>query len=153
AVSVKSDDAALQISSRDAYLNLGQDEKALAAFDKRSQISATQQVWHNIAYQLSLKGTHLDRAHQHAASAVIAVPNALRNVALDQLAMRDLANVSALDASWDTLGWVYFARGNFDKAEKYVSAAWILGGHGEVGDHLAQIYEKLGRKNDAVRTY
>jgi len=34
-----------------------------------------------------------------------------------------------------------------------VNAAWTLGGHGEVGDHLAQIYEKMGRKNDAVRTY
>jgi len=34
-----------------------------------------------------------------------------------------------------------------------VSAAWELGEYGEVGDHLAQIYEKRGRKDDAVRTY
>jgi tetratricopeptide (TPR) repeat protein len=46
-----------------------------------------------------------------------------------------------------------FARGNYDKAEKYVRAAWVLGEHGEVGDHLAQIYEKSGRKDDAIRTY
>ena len=53
--SLKSDDAALQISLGDAYLNLGQDDKALAAFDRATEISATPDVWNNIAYQLSLK--------------------------------------------------------------------------------------------------
>jgi tetratricopeptide (TPR) repeat protein len=153
AVSLKSDDAALQISLGDAYLNLGQDEKALAAFDRATQISGTPEVWNNIADQLSLMGAHLDRAQQYAESAVTAVATSLRNLSLDQISDRDLAMVSALDANWDTLGWVYFARGNFDKAEKYVNAAWVLGGHGEVGDHLAQIYQKLGRKDDAARTY
>jgi tetratricopeptide (TPR) repeat protein len=64
-----------------------------------------------------------------------------------------LALVSELDANWDTLGWVYFARGDLAKAEKYVNASWLLGEHGEVGDHLAQIYEKRGRKDRAVDTY
>lgn len=153
AVSLKPDDASLQISLGDAYLNLGQDDKALEAFNHATEISATPEVWNDIAYQLSLKGTHLDRAQQYAESAVSTVSNALRNLSLDQVSMRDLANVSALDANWDTLGWVYFARGDFAKAEKYVGAAWVLGGHGEVGDHLAQIYQKEGRKNDAIRTY
>jgi tetratricopeptide (TPR) repeat protein len=153
AVSLKPDDAALQISLGDCYLNLGQDDKALAAFDKATQLSATADVWNNIAYQLSLKGAHLDRAQQYAESAVTAVANSLRNVSLDQLSDHDLELISELDANWDTLGWVYFARGDFSKAEKYVSAAWTLGGHGEVGDHLGQIYQKLGRKDDAIRTY
>jgi tetratricopeptide (TPR) repeat protein len=153
AVSLKSDDAALQISLGDAYLNLGQDDKALTAFDRATQISATPEVWNDIAYQLSLKKAHLDRAQQYAESAVTAIANSLRNLSLDQLSDRDLGMVSALDADWDTLGWVYFARGDFQKAEKYVNAAWVLGEHGEVGDHLAQIYEKLGRKDEAIRTY
>jgi tetratricopeptide (TPR) repeat protein len=153
AVSLKQNDAGLQINLGDAYLNLGQDDKALEAFNRATEISASPDVWNNIAYQLSMKGAHLDRAQQYAESAVTAVANALRNVSLDQLSMRDLGNVSELDANWDTLGWVYFARGNMQKAEKYVSAAWVLGGHGEVGDHLAQIYQKEGRKDDALRTY
>jgi tetratricopeptide (TPR) repeat protein len=153
AVSLKQNDAGLQISLGDAYLNTGQDDKALAAFNRATEISATPDVWNNIAYQLSLKGTHLDRAQQYAESAVTAVANSLRNLSLDQLSMRDLGNVSELDANWDTLGWVYFARGDMQKAAKYVNAAWVLGGHGEVGDHLAQIYQKMGRKDDAVRTY
>src|SRR5438874_3533805 len=153
AVSLKSDDAGLQISLGDAYLNLGQDEKALAAFDRATEISATPEVWNNIAYQLSLKKAHLDRAQQYAESAVTAISNSLRNLSLDQLSDRDLGMVSALDADWDTLGWVYFARGDLAKAQKYVDAAWTLGEHGEVGDHLAEIYEKRGQKDDAIRTY
>jgi Tetratricopeptide repeat len=61
--------------------------------------------------------------------------------------------VPSLVAYWDTLGWVHFSEGNFDKAEKYVAAAWTLGQHGEVGDHLGQIYEKQGDKDRALRTY
>ncbi|MBO0911816.1 MAG: DUF3857 domain-containing protein [Acidobacteria bacterium] len=153
AVSLKTDDAGLEISLGDAYLNLGRDDKALKAFDRATEISATPEVWNNIAYQLSVKKAHLERAQQYAESAVTAVANSLRNLSLDQLSDRDLGMVSALDADWDTLGWVYFARGDLDKAEKYVNAAWILGEHGEVGDHLAQIYEKRGRKEDAIRIY
>lgn len=153
AVSLKSDDAGLQISLGDAYLNLGQDDKALAAFDRATEISATPDVWNNIAYQLSLKKVHLDRAQQYAESAVTAIANSLRNLSVDQLSDRDLGLINALDADWDTLGWVYFARGDLEKAEKYVNAAWVLGEHGEVGDHLAQILEKRNRKEDAIRTY
>jgi len=153
AVSLKSDNAFLQINLGDAYLNLGQDDKALSAFDRAVDISATPEVWNDIAYQLSLKKSHLDRAQQYSESAVAAVSAALRNATLDQLSQRDLGLVVSLDANWDTLGWVHFGRGNLEKAEKYVAAAWILGQHGEVGDHLGQLYEKMGRKDDAIRTY
>src|SRR5215469_12449824 len=153
AASLTPDSAELQVSLGDAYLNLGQDDKALAAFDRAVQISATPVVWNNIAYQLSLKKAHLDRAQQYAESAVAATAAALRNLSLDQLSQRDLALVPSLIAYWDTLGWVYFAEGNLDKAEKYVNAAWSLGQHGEVGDHLGQIYEKRGEKDKARETY
>jgi tetratricopeptide (TPR) repeat protein len=153
AASLTPDDPGLQVSLGDAYLNLGQDDKALAAFDRAVQISPTPVVWNNIAYQLSLKNAHLDRAQQYAESAVAATAAALRNLSLDQLSQRDLALVPSLIAYWDTLGWVYYAEGNLDKSEKYVNAAWLLGQHGEVGDHLGQIYEKRGEKEKAIHTY
>jgi tetratricopeptide (TPR) repeat protein len=143
----------LQVSLGDAYLNLGQDEKALAAFDHAVELSATPLVWNNIAYQLSLKDSHLDRAQQYAESAVSATAAALRNVSLDRLSKNDLPLVSSLIAYWDTLGWVHFGEGDLNKAEKYVAAAWELGHHGEVGDHLGQIYQKRGEKDLALRTY
>ncbi|MCU1302877.1 MAG: Tetratricopeptide repeat protein [Candidatus Sulfotelmatobacter sp.] len=153
ATSLTPDNPELQVSLGDAYLNLGQDDKALATFDHAVEISATPLVWNNIAYQLSLKKSHLDRAQQYAESAVSATTAELRNVTLDRLTPQELPLVPSLIAYWDTLGWVYFTEGNLDKAEKYVAAAWGLGQHGEVGDHLGQIYEKEGKKDRALLTY
>jgi len=153
ATSLTPDNPELQVSLGDAYLNLGQDDKALATFDHAVELSATPLVWNNIAYQLSLKKSHLDRAQQYAESAVSATTAALRNLSLDRLTPQELPLVPSLIAYWDTLGWVYFSKGNLDKAEKYIAAAWGLGGHGEVGDHLGQIYEKRGDKDLALRTY
>ncbi|HVI08192.1 MAG TPA: DUF3857 domain-containing protein [Candidatus Binatia bacterium] len=153
ATSLTPDNPELQVSLGDAYLNLGQDDKALATFDHAIEISATPLVWNNIAYQLSLRGTHLDRAQQYAESAVSATTAGLRNLSLDRLTQQDLGLVPSLIAYWDTLGWVYFGEGKYDQAEKYVAAAWSLGQHGEVGDHLGQIYEKEGKKDAALHTY
>jgi tetratricopeptide (TPR) repeat protein len=153
AASLSPDSAELQVSLGDAYLNLGQDDKALATFDHAVELNASPLVWNNIAYQLSLKKSHLDRAQQYAESAVSATAAALRNLSLDRLTQKDLPLVPSLIAYWDTLGWVHFGEGDFDKAEKYVGAAWALGQHGEVGDHLGQIYEKRGDKDRALSTY
>ena len=153
AASLSPENAELQVSLGDAYLNLGQDDKALAAFDHAVELSATPLVWNNIAYQLSLKKAHLDRAQQYAESAVSATAAALRNISLDRLTQQELPLVSSLVAYWDTLGWVHFANGDLTTAQKYVAAAWDLGHHGEVGDHLGQIYEKRGEKELALRTY
>jgi tetratricopeptide (TPR) repeat protein len=147
------DNPELQVTLGDAYLNLGQDDKALATFDHALELSATPLIWNNIAYQLSLKKAHLDRAQQYAESAVSATEAALRNVSIDQLTQQELPLVPSLIAYWDTLGWVYFTEGNLEKAEKYVAAAWGLGEHGEVGDHLGQIYEKEGHKDRALKMY
>ncbi len=153
AVSLTPDDPMLQVNLGDAYLNLGQDEKALGAFDKAVELSASPPIWNDIAYQLSLKKAHLEKAQQYAESAVAATTAGLRNLTLEQLSVRDLALIPSLVAYWDTLGWVYFAKGDLDNAEKYVSAAWLIGQHGEVGDHLGQIYEKRGEKDKAIQTY
>jgi len=153
AASLTPDSADLQVSLGDAYLNLSQDDKALAAFDHAVELAATPLVWNNIAYQLSLKKSHLDRAQQYAESAVSATAAALRNISLDRLTQQDLPLVSSLIAYWDTLGWVHFSEGDLDQAEKYVTAAWGLGHHAEVGDHLGQIYEKRGEKDRALQTY
>jgi tetratricopeptide (TPR) repeat protein len=153
AVALAPNESALHVSLGQAYLNLGQGNQALAEFDKAVELDPTPTVWNNVAYQLSLRSVHLDRAQQYAESAVAATAAELRNVALDRLTANDLRRVPGLAAYWDTLGWVHFQKGELEQAEKYVRASWLLDEHGEVGDHLAQIYEKRGQKQEALRVY
>jgi len=153
AVALAPNESALRVSLGQAYLNLGQGDQALTEFDKAVELDPTPTVWNNVAYQLSLRSIHLDRAQQYAESAVAATAAELRNVALDRLTANDLRRVASLSAYWDTLGWVHFQKGELERAEKYIRAAWLLDQHAEVGDHLAQIYEKRGLKPEALRTY
>jgi len=153
AASLKPENALYQVGLGQAYLNLGQADKALAAFDRAVELQPAPLVWNDVAYELSKRKVHLDRAQQYAESAVAATAAALRNVSLDHLRLEDLALVSALAAYWDTLGWVYFQKGDLKQAEEFINAAWVLDQHAEIGDHLAQIYERRGEKARAERAY
>ena len=81
------------------------------------------------------------------------VSTKLRNVEMDRITIEELRGVASLSADWDTLGWVHFQKGNTDLAEKYITAAWRLGEHGEVGQHLGEILEKRGNKEEAIAMY
>src|SRR6202161_4542280 len=93
ATSLTPDNPELQVSLGDAYLNLGQDDKALATFDHAIEIAGTPLIWNNIAYQLSLKKSHLDRAQQYAESAVSSTAAALRDLSLERLTRQELQAV------------------------------------------------------------
>ena len=153
AVTLKPEEAWLQLQLGKAHLNLKQEPEAIAAFDRAVELAPTPTTWNDIAYELSLRGVHLDRALQYAESAVASATAASRTLDIARGDEKSLAVVKSLGAYWDTLGWVHFARGDFSRAEPFVEAAWRLGQHAEVGDHLAQIYEKTGRRDEAVKTY
>lgn len=153
AVTLQPDNPALRVDLGTAYLNLSKNDEALAAFAKAAELSADPTTWNNIAYQLALKGAHLDRALQYAESAVASAAASSRNFSVDHVSARELSVVRSLASYWDTLGWVHFAKGDLTRSEKLVSAAWALEHTSEVGDHLAQIYEKQGRKAEAARMY
>lgn len=153
AVALEPDDSSLHVDLGRAYLKQGRADDSLKEFDRAVELQPSPVVWNNIAYELSLAHVHLDRAQQYAESAVAAVSAELRNVSLGRLTPQDLEHVSSLAAYWDTLGWVLFEKGDLAAAEKYIRASWMLSQHGEVGDHLAQVYEKTKRIDDARKTY
>ena len=125
----------------------------MTSFDRAIKTAPGQRTWNDVAYFLALSKVQLDKAQQYAESAVTEIENDLRNAELSQLRTDDLENVSTLAANWDTLGFVYFQKGDLDRAEKYIAAAWLLDQQGEVGYHLGQIHEKRGNKEAAIRLY
>jgi tetratricopeptide (TPR) repeat protein/transglutaminase-like putative cysteine protease len=136
-----------------AYLNAGENDKAIAAFDKAIELDPSPGMWNDVAYELACRKAYPDRALRYAESAVSATTANSRNISVERVTARDLNTVSSLGAQWDTLGWVYFMSGDAAKAEPLVRAAWHLAHHAEVGDHLGQIYETLGRKDEAATMY
>ena len=64
-----------------------------------------------------------------------------------------LTNTRALAAAWDTVGWIYFKRGDLDRADAYLRAAFVLSQNAIVGDQLAQLLEWRGKKQEAAHYY
>ncbi len=153
AISLTPDREILHVTLGQAYLNVGETQKAIDAFEQAIKMERSPLVLNDVAYFLADKGTQLDKALQYAESAVTSMASTLRSVEAANLTREDLGNVSALAAYWDTLGWVYYQKGDLDAAEKYIKASWMLQQHSEVGHHLGMISEKRGNKAEATRLY
>jgi tetratricopeptide (TPR) repeat protein len=145
--------APVRVRLGEALLNLHEYERARAAFSRAVELDPSPLTWNDIAYQLTLTGTDLELAQRYAESAVAAVAAASRTTSLDHVTKRAVWHTVSIASYWDTLGWVYFAKGDVDRAATLVGAAWRVWQNPEVGDHLAQILDKQGRREEAIRTY
>jgi len=153
AVEIQPKNPLLEISLGQAYVATKQTDKGMAAYEKAISLSATPLTWNNIAYSLAQQNVQLDRASKYADAAINALETQLRDVNLDNLRLQDLGTTQLLFAVWDTKGWVEFTRGNLDLAEQYIQPAWLAGGTGDEAEHLGEIYEKRGKRDQAIHYY
>ena len=153
AVSIAPDDTSLQVMLGSAYARLGRGADALTVFGRAVALSPTPEMWNNVAYALAEQRLELDSAEMYARRAIDATEGVLRGLALDDAGMPEMLAVGRLGPYWDTMGWIYYARGELPKAERYVRAAWLLSNQSEIGEHLGQIQQQLGRPADAIHTY
>jgi len=58
---------------------------------------------------------------------VTAIAISLRNLETSSFTTDDLADVTTLAAYWDTLGWVYFKRGDLDAQKNTLRRRGCLG--------------------------
>jgi tetratricopeptide (TPR) repeat protein len=134
-----------------AFLGLGDADKALAAFSDATDLDHSPGLLNDTAWYLADAGQKLPAALKFAQKAVKTEEAEASDVDLDTLSLPDVRRMVSLVQYWDTLGWVYFRQGDFARATKYIYAAWYLGQMPIVGSHLAQIYEKQGRRTEAIR--
>ena len=153
AASLQDKNPYVQIPLGEAYIATGQTDKGMAAFERAIALAPDPLTWNNIAYALAEQKVQLDRASQYADAAISAIETQMRDVNLDNLRQQDLGTAKSLYNVWDTKGWVEFQRGNLDSADRYVRAAWETTGSGNICEHLGEIYEKRGNKDEAIHYY
>ena len=153
AESITPNDPKVQYQLGRAYAKNGQPEKAIKAFDRSVALEPTAERDNWVAVELAQSKLQLDQAEKYAASAIEHVAGQTKAVSLGRLSIEDVRMPDFLGAYWDTFGWVKFQQGNMAEAENYVRCAWQLRSVGEIGDHLGQIYEKEGRKEEAIQVY
>lgn len=153
AVTLQPNNPILLISLGQSYIATNQTDKGMEQFEKAISLSPSPLTWNNIAYSLAEQNVQLDRADKYADAAINALQTQLRDVRLDSLRFQDLAAALFLYEIWDTKGWIAFKRGDLDKAEQYLTAAWQASGSGTIGEHLGEVYEKQGKREQAIRAY
>ncbi|HEV2288289.1 MAG TPA: DUF3857 domain-containing protein [Candidatus Acidoferrales bacterium] len=145
--------AAVRLRLGAAYLGENKNTEALGAFTKAMSLSSSPLIANEAAYQLATHSVALEQAATFALSAVKAVESQMATADLGHLTGEIFGDAAALPAVWDTLGWVRFQQGKLQDGLALIHAAWVLDERGDVGDHLAQIYEKQGEKDRAIQTY
>jgi tetratricopeptide (TPR) repeat protein len=143
----------LNIGLGTADLGLHQDDAALAAFHIVLEKQPNPETWNNVAYYLADNNSHLDLAEQYSENSIHAIEAQLNAASLDTVGQTQAGLVQTIATFWDTLGWIKFKQGNLKAAEDYIHAAWMLDDRADMGDHLGQIYEKEGRRDDAIHAY
>ncbi len=147
------DDVTINERLGHAYAKANQPEKAMKALDRALELSPVPSMQNSVAYEMAEMNVHLDRAEGLVKTAIATVSAQTNTADLSELSVTDTRRMCELAAYWDTLGWIKFQEGDMPQAEKFIAAAWGLCEFTEIGDHLGQIYEKEGRKADAIVQY
>ena len=153
AAAISPDDASIAFNLGRAYMKANQTEPATKAFEKSAQLQPVPFRWNAVAYEMSVDKLDLAQAEKYAQNAIGATVLQMRDTSLDHLTREDSFNASRIASYWDTWGWIRFQKGDLVEAEKYIRCAWASHPLGVNSDHLGQIYEKQGRRADAIRMY
>jgi TonB family protein len=155
-------DAALAISPNqwrpllahgECNVDLGNTDKGVSEMEQAANQSGVATSWNRAAYRLAERNVQLELAQKWAEHSIAMASAPLRGLSLDHVTPTQMGLMSPIASDWDTLGWIYFRMGQAEQARIYVEPAWQLYPSLTIGDHLGQIYEKLGRREDARRAY
>jgi len=132
-----------------AYLRLPDENKAVEQFAKLLADYPDNSMLNSIAYEYANANRRLKDALDYASRAVADISDETMDVSLDSADPDNFLSMANVSADWDTLGWVEYRSGDIASAERYAYSAWMLSPHAVIGEHLVEIYEKLGKKLEA----
>ena len=147
------DDIRLQRRLLDADLRGGKKSEGLSLLAKIQDQKLDPETQNDLAWSLADTNTESSEAVDIAQKAVAGWEEKIKQAHLSPVRGEDLSAVSSLGATWDTLGWAYFRTGDLVRAKKFLEAAWVLLQSAAVSDHIAQLYERQGKKAEAIHAY
>ncbi len=127
-------------------IDLGNRAKGISELEQAISSSSSAGTWNSAAYALAERNIELDLAEKWSDTSLTMESARLNGISLDHLSAVQLNLVTSIAAYWDTRGWIYFLQGDTARAESYIEASWRLYPSTAVSDHLAQNYEKTGRR-------
>lgn len=115
----------------DTYYTVERYDDAWSAYEKSIELDpANSTSLNNYAYYLSVRNEKIEVAYE--------------------MSKKSLENEPHNPSFLDTLGWIYFKKGDYAKAYEYISASIDNGAaSATVYEHLGDVYDKLGDDNKA----
>lgn len=153
AAGISPNDPSVPFNLGRAYAKTNEPDKAAKEFEKSVQLQPIPTRWNAVAYEMAVDRLDLQQAEKYAQSAISAAVLQMRDTTLEHLSREDANQASRIASYWDTWGWIRFQENDLPEAEKYVRCAWMVHSLSVNSDHLGQIYERLGKKSDAIRMY
>jgi tetratricopeptide (TPR) repeat protein len=136
-----------------AYARLGRTDDAKRAFDTDLALDISPNRYDTLATQLADAGLELDLAEKYVQTAIDSEVSQLKTTSLDSIVPDDIRSAETLSERWNTLGWIKLQQGDTATAEKYMLAARQSALFIGANNHLGELYEKEGRKADAIHQY
>ena len=133
------------------YFTQGQQDPGMAEVNNAAALTSSGPGWNTVARTLTEHNLQLDRAEKYARLAVSMESSSLSAVSARSFNARRLWTHECAGRGVGHPGLDPSLRGDFNSAEKYLVAGWTLSRRPTSSDHLAQLAEKLGRKDDSIK--
>jgi tetratricopeptide (TPR) repeat protein len=147
----KPDDRGLTTQVAEVLYKLHRNEEAATAAKKAMDGSDDPGLINNEVYLLSEMKVDLPLAESNSRRSIDMLEKRTAEYTIDAANSKAFADSSNLTASWDTLAYILLLQGKAKAAQPYFEASWFNRQDIAVGNHLAQTYEALGRKGDALK--
>jgi tetratricopeptide (TPR) repeat protein len=149
----KRKDPNLQFALGRAQVAAGDTASGSATFVALLRDSKDALMMNNAAYELSKTGTELPLAERTSRLILSRMGGESTTWTLDENQAMLRAKTALIISSWDTLGYILFREARYDEALDFIRAAWVNSEHAEEGEHLGDVYDKLGNHQESYRSY
>jgi transglutaminase-like putative cysteine protease/tetratricopeptide (TPR) repeat protein len=146
----KPDDKALQTEEARLLQLLHRNSEAAVAAKRALEGNNDPDMINSNAYFLAETRQDLPLAESSSRRSVEMFDRLNSTGVVDEANTRAFALSSGMVAAWDTLGDILLIEDKAKAAEAYIAASWFEAPDAAKGNHLSEVYERLGRKQDAL---